>query len=805
VELIDGCRMLTASTRLGPYEIIGPLGAGGMGEVYRARDARLGREVAVKILPDRFASDPDRLARFEREARLVAALSHPNVLAIHDYGTEGRLTFAVTELLEGETLRSRLARGPLAWRDAVDVGAAVAEGLAAAHAKGIIHRDLKPENLFLTLEGHVKILDFGLARADLGAASQGTTGPYLPGHTDPGTVMGTAGYMSPEQVRGEPVDERTDIFSFGCVLYEMVTGRRAFQRPTAAETMTEILHAEPPAPGASGLRVPTELARIIARCLAKSASQRLRSARDLALSLRTTAGDHALPARAGARGRSWVAIAAVAAVLVIGVASAVMYYLRGRSSPATPDSATAKLGTVEALAVLPFESIGGDLKTEYLSDGIADQIINCLHELRRPDLKIRPFTSVSRYKKGKADPSTIAQELNVGMVVTGTVRQQGDDLLINVELVDARQDNRIWGGRYMAKLGAILDVQDQIAREVAANLRLRLSGEEEQRLTRRGTQSPQAYLFYREAMYHFNKRDEKSLMAAVDYCQRALAQDPHYALAHDALARTYFALGNFYQGPRKVYPEAKKHVDMALQLDEHLADAHSTLAALYLFDDWNWDAAERELKQALALDANVPRTWNNLGFCRAAKGRLPEALADIERAQEVEPLAPLRRNDLAMCYNWLRRYDDAISEARKALELEPRFAFFHSELGLSYIEKKMYAQAIAQLQQEIDHEPGRLRASGLLGCAYAKAGRLAEAHRVLDALVRNAPTRFGSAFAIARIHAALDEKDQAFAWLQRACDERDPLVIWLKVDLTVDALRADPRFASLLRNMGLPP
>ena len=289
---------LATGTRFGDYEILAPIGAGGMGEVYRGRDTRLGREVAVKVLPEPFANDPDRRARFEREARAVAALSHPNILAIHDYGTHGAVTYAVMELLEGETLRGRLTRGPLPWREAVEIGAAVAEGLAAAHAKGIVHRDLKPENLFLTADGRVKILDFGLARVTPLPDTQAETGPYIPAGTDPGTVMGTVGYMSPEQVRGQPADAGSDIFSFGCVLYEMVTGRRAFQRETAAETMTAILHDEPPDPTDSGNPVPAELSRLVRHCLAKGLNQRLHSARDLALALRATASNPGLPSSA---------------------------------------------------------------------------------------------------------------------------------------------------------------------------------------------------------------------------------------------------------------------------------------------------------------------------------------------------------------------------------------------------------------------------------------------------------------------------------------------------------------------------
>jgi TolB-like protein/Flp pilus assembly protein TadD len=797
--------MLAASTRLGPYQILKPIGSGGMGEVYRARDLRLGRDVAVKILPEQFASQPDRLARFHREARVVAALSHPNVLAIHDYGSEGAITYAVMELLEGDTLRGRLARGPLEWRQAVEVGAAVAEGLAAAHSKGIVHRDLKPENLFVTADDRVKILDFGLAQMDEASQNQEETGPYVPARTNPGTVFGTAVYMSPEQVRGETVDHRSDIFSFGSVLYEMVTGRRAFHRRTAAETMTAVLHDEPPDPTASGHCLPPELVRLIRQCMAKSPCQRLQSARDLALALRSTAIGPARLRERAFRSRWKLFIGTLAAIFLIGAVATSTYFLTRSGRRPKVNDAAGVAAAGDALAVLPFENVGGDQRAEYLSDGVADQIISNLHQVQRPSLRIRPFASVGRYKNAKIDLQTVASELNVRLVVTGTLRQQGDDLAISVELVDAREDNRLWGGRYQGKLGGILDLQDRIAREVAASLRLQLSGDDERRLTRRGTQSPEAYLLYREAMYHFNKRDEKSLGTAIDYCDRAIGQDGNYALAYAALARCHFALGNFYQGPRIAYPKAREAVVQALKIDESLADAHSTLAALYLFHDWNWEAAEREMKQALALDANVPGTWNCLGFCQAARGRLPEALADIRHAEEAEPLVPLRRHDLAMCYNWMRRYDEAIDEARKGLELQPGFPLFYSDLGLAYIGKRMYEEAIAILREVAGVEQDRLRASGLLGYVYVKAGRTTEARKLVEELNDPAKIRFGSAFASARIYTALGQRDQSFIQLRRACDELDPLVIWLKVDPTMDELRSDPRFADILKHIGLSP
>jgi serine/threonine-protein kinase len=1290
--------MLPTSTRLGPYEILAPLGAGGMGEVYRARDTRLGREVAVKVLPESLADKADRQARFEREARAVAALSHPNILAIHDYGTHGSVIYAVMELLEGETLRDRLSKGPLPWREGVEIGAAIADGLAAAHAKGIVHRDLKPENLFLTGDGRVKILDFGLARVQPVLSNQTETSPYVPAPTDSGVVMGTVGYMSPEQVRSQPADARSDIFSFGCVLYEMLTGQRAFQRETGAETMTAILHDEPQALGNSGKQVTPELGRIIRQCLAKGPNQRLQSARDLALALRATASDPSLHRPPLVRRRYPLAIGVIAALLVVGVIAASIYFrtqheephsasqthsifpavhnarlpesgpsaaagrpidslailplvnvtgdpkaealcdtiaeevstslaqIRDRKLKVRPITSTihykgknvnprtvgselevqavitgrlrkdgnnlairlelidarendllwpskeykgsldqimnlqneiardvalnlglqlsnaeekqlprrytndpaayllfregryqwekgteeaaalavkdfqaatnkdpkfalayawqarayvilsrfrehednrirakesaaqallldenlaeghaalgfalffldldwrqaqsevrqalvldpksshrhlygftlavtgnvkeaiseieqsvkddpryvlanlaliraylwdrryqdalvqarktveisrthlavlANLGTahvrlqqysealatfqealklakddplilglqgytyalagkrleaervlkllqkvpadrplwaygmaalytglgdkdqafhwlnescskrdgwiifakvdplweslrkdprfdellerlslvdkggardqgVHSVAVLPFVNETGDLKMEFLSDGVADQIINSLSQIRRRGLKVRPFTSVARYKGKAPDIPTFGRELLVEAMVTGKLHQQGDDLIISVALVDVRDETQFWGDTYHGKLGNILDLQDRIAYEVATKLRLQLTGEEEQRLTKRFTEDPQAYLFFREAIYHFNKFSEQGLTTAIEYCERAIKSDPQYALAYALAARCQILRGTQFRGIRETGPEARKYIEQALKINEDQPEAHAALGALYMFLDWNWDASEREFKRAIEIDPDVLLTWNLYGFCLAARGRLTEAIAKLRHGQELDPLAAPRRFELAMCYNWMRDYDQAIVEARKALSLDPNLVRAYEQWGLALTQKSVAAnlkrfdeETLAVLQKGVDFGKRQPLILGLLGYSYVAAGKVAEAHKLLqelDGLARE--RKYGSALALARIHAALGEKDQALEWLRKACDQRESETFFLKIDPTLDNLRSDSRFNQILKEMGLPP
>jgi TolB-like protein len=461
---------LARSTRLGPYAILSALGSGGMGEVYRARDSRLDRDVAIKILPEPLAHDPQALARFEREAKAVAALSHPNILAIHDFGSDAGITYAVTELLEGETLRGRLSRGALGWRKAVETGIAIADGLSAAHVKGITHRDLKPENIFLTEDGQVKILDFGLSRTTGTSAAERGEAPTV---TEEGVVLGTVGYMSPEQIRGRPADARSDVFSLGCVLYEMVAGRRAFSRATGTETMAAILEAQPTELAGTGRPVPAGVEHVIGDCLEKNPAERFYSAHDLALALRGTLGGAAAGRRVPTR--RWVVLAAPVAALAVLAA----YLFAGRAKP------------IDSLAVMPFVNVGADPNTEYLSDGITENLINNLSLL--PKLRVVPRTLVSAYKGKEMDPGKVGRDLHVRAILTGKVVQRGDSLNIQIELVDVRELSQLWGQRYDRKFSEILAVQEDIAKQVSEKLHLRPSGEEQKRLSKPYTKNTEAY------------------------------------------------------------------------------------------------------------------------------------------------------------------------------------------------------------------------------------------------------------------------------------------------------------------------
>jgi serine/threonine-protein kinase len=795
--------MLKGSTRLGPYEIVAPLGAGGMGEVYRARDTRLGREVAIKVLPEAFATNPDRQGRFEREARAVASLSHPNILAIHDYGTQGTVTYAVMELLEGETLRSRLVKGPPPWREAVEISAAIADGLASAHAKGIIHRDLKPENLFLTADGRVKILDFGLARMDAVANTQAETGPYVPAATDPGVVMGTAGYMSAEQVRGRPVDARSDIFSLGCVLYEAVTGRRAFQRDTGAETMTAILHDEPPDPTAVSQPVPPELWRIILQCLAKNANQRLHSARDLALALRATVSNphvyHAPPARP----YSLRLVAAIAAVLLIGVIGTSLYFLTKNSNPFGVAPTAPEARSIESVAVLPFENREGDPKTEPFSEGIPETVIHRLSRMRLPDLKVRSLLSVSHYKGRKPDLEEIRRELRVGAVVTGRVQQPGDRLVVSVAITDVRDGNEIWSAEYERKLDDIVGLQDRISKDIAANLRLRLTGEEEGRLAKRDTENSEALQLYLMGRFFWNKRTPESLEKAIEYFQKALNADPNYALAWAGLADVYeTSPSNAETRPSDSLPKAKEAANKALKIDPELAEAYATLGGV-ADQEFNWSESETLYKRAIHLKPNYATAHQWYAILLTMMGRFEEARAQDRQALDSDPLSLMISASAGRNQFFAGRRDAAIDQYRKTLEMDHDFWVAHIFLAEALVSEGKYKDALGELQmvEKLRREHSQVLA--LRGRAYALMGQRAEAFKVVERLEALAQTGYVPPCRFALIYAGLGENNQALDWLERAYGDHDRVLRYMNVEPAYKDLRSEHRFAELLRKVGL--
>jgi TolB-like protein/Tfp pilus assembly protein PilF len=762
--------MLANGTQLGPYKIVAPLGAGGMGEVYRARDVRLGREVALKILPERFAQDPDRLTRFEREARAVAALAHPNILVLHDIGGGEGVHYAVTELLEGETFRRCLARAPLPWRKAVEVAAAVADGLAAAHAKRIVHRDLKPENLFLTADGRVKILDFGLARVEGAELPPDVdTRSYSPGQTQPGAVLGTPGYMAPEQVCGQPADARSDLFAFGCVLYEMVSGRRPFAGSSEAEVAAAILHEDPPGLAGAGAKLPAELERLIRHCLEKNAEARFQSARDLAFALRALLSDSDVAKISAARPAA----------------------RRGRRRKA-----------VDSLAVLPLANAAADPDAEYVSDGLTESILFTLSRL--PRLRVMARSTVFRYKGRDVDPQAVGRELGVQAVLTGRISVRGDTLTLAVELVDVADGAQLWGEQYRRRLSDILTVEEDVARQITENLRLQLSGAEKKRLVQQPTADTDAYRLYLQGRYYWNKRTEEGLTRGVACFDQAIAQDPGYALAYAGLADCYNNLGSYaFVPPREAFPRAKSAALKALELDPELAEAHVSLGFVRCLFDWDWAGARKAYRRALKLNPGYVTAHHWYAWYLITVGEWQEAYAEMERARELDPLSLPINTNLGFCHYFARQYDRAIGQFHKALEMEPTFTEAHRGLGLCYAETGAFGKALGALRKARSHSPSSLEVVAHVGYAHALAGKGDEARKVLRELEEAAARRYVSCYDRAGIHAALGELDPAFALLEQACGERSYALAWVHVDPCLDRLRPDPRFAEVLQRAGL--
>ena len=747
---------LAPGTRLGPYEIVAPIGAGGMGEVYRARDSRLDRDVAVKVLPEHLSHNPQALARFIRETKAVAALSHPNLLAIFDTGTENGISYAVTELLDGESLRAALKQGALPWRKAAEIGAALAEGIAAAHSKGITHRDLKPDNVFLTTDGRVKVLDFGLARVEAAR-----TGVDAETQTEAGMLLGTPGYMSPEQVRGTPAGPASDIFSLGCVLYEMVSGRRAFQGQTPAETMSSILRDPPGELATTGAQVPPELDRLIHHCLEKNCEQRFQSARDMAFHFKA----------------------------ILNAAS----------------TAAQSSRAIDSIAVLPFTNAGNDPDTEYLCDGITESILNSLTQIVQ--LRVTPRSTAFRYKTREVDPQVVGRELNVRVVLTGRVIQRGENLVVSTELVDIAAGSQLWGERYQRKLSDIFALEEEIARKISESLRMKLSGEEKSRLAKRSTENTEAYQLYLRGRHHWAKRAPDHVRKGIEYFQQAIDKDPSYALAYSGLADCYSILGVYsILPPREALAKAKAAAAAAVAFDDELAEGHTSLAFIRAALDWDWSGAGKEFERALELNRGYWVTPYWYGIVLLASGKLEDGERQIRDAMELEPLAAAIVHSAAWSSLASHRYAEAVERSLKGLELEPDHFLLRHWLGLTYVAQGKHPEAIEQLQIAVDlcHR-GVSWVLGSLGHAHATAGNTAEALRILAELQNRAERETIDFLSLALIYAGLGDTENTLASLERACDARGMVALFLKTDERFEGLHSEPRFQQVMRRMNLTP
>jgi serine/threonine protein kinase/tetratricopeptide (TPR) repeat protein len=747
--------MLGPGARVGPYEIVSLLGEGGMGQVYRGRDPRLGRDVAIKVLPADSAGDADAVARFEREARAIASLSHPNILAIFDVGRENGAVYVITELLDGDTLRKRIEAAPLGWRKALEIGADIADGLAAAHARSVVHRDLKPENVMVTSEGRVKILDFGLAQTDpfLSAPDSGDL-PTTKFQTDPGTIVGTLGYMAPEQLKGEAVTASADIFALGCILYEMVTAKRPFQRPSGAATIAAILKDDVPHDELSDA-APPELQRVIEGCLEKNPSQRFQSAKDLSLTLR--------------------AIASSSAVLPAEMVKSIARKAKRASK------------SIDSLAVLPFENVGSDPGAEYLSEGITEGTINRLSQL--PKLKVMARSTVFRFKGRAADALTVGRELRVRGVVTGRVKFVGDRLIVNAELVDANDGAQLWGEQYNRPLADLVQLQEEMSREIAEALRIKLTGAEKKRMRHKATTNSEAYQLYLKGRHQWNKRTEESLNRGIAFFRAAIDADPAFASAYSGLADSFVTLAtNIPLPPREAMPKAKAAAEKAIKIDENLAEAWASRAAVRWWYDWDWAGAEADYKRAIELNPNYATAHDGYAMLLCARGRFDEAIEQISRAADLDPLSLIIAVHAGWPHYFARNYDAAIRCFDKALELDANFIPAHGWRGMALGQQKRYAEALAAFERAlaVDHIPILL---AMLAHAHAIAGHRAEAEATLTSLRYEALSRYISPYDIAVIYAGLGDLDAARTEIDKAREDRSAWMVFFDVDPRLDAIR----------------
>lgn len=827
--------MISPDTVLGHYIIQSVIGKGGMGEVFLARDTELERLVALKILSAEVANDADRVRRFIQEAKAASALNHPNILTVYEIGMFEDLRFIATEFVNGETLRGRIKNEPLTFGETLDIATQIAAALDAAHAAGIVHRDIKPENIMLRSDGLLKVLDFGLAKlleaqTDHVDAEDAT---LAYGKTIPGMLMGTVIYMSPEQSRGKDVDTRTDIWSLGVVLYEMLTRRTPFAGETNSDTIAAILKSEPEPLHES---TPPELIRIVRKALQKKREERYQTIKDLLLDLKNckreldfaseiarsnisgsiradsvnaaylsesptvtnqavhstqdtspfhTSSQQSIFGETRPQRAAWLV---VAAIFVAGLMGAISYFAFFSGSARS----------INSIAVLPFINVGSDTTNDFISDGLSETLINKLSQIQQ--LKVISRSSSFKYRDKDVDPQQVAKELGVQAVVIGRIISRGDSLQISVELVSATDRTQIWGQSYNRRVSDIQVVDEEIAQSIAQKLEIGVSGAQQQQIAKQITTSPKAYELYLNGVFYGRKRGLENIKKSLEYHKQAIAIDPKFALAYVELANDYtLMVGSDAFDPKDVKAKAREAVEKALSLDETLAEAHLALARIKN-DNLDWAGAETSYKRALELNPNLVMAHNFYAFYLSRSERHDEAITEIKLAQELDPLSNgLKSTEASMSY-FARRYDEAITKLNAAVARDPEDTFTHSYLGLSFLAKGQYPDAERELQlvNKIQGETSSILI--YLARVYAQSGRSDEAYKILTKL--ESDEKYVSPGELATLYAALGEKEKAFDALNRAYATQDLQLQFLKVDPGYDMLKGDPRFAALLRRVG---
>jgi serine/threonine-protein kinase len=792
---------------LGHYRIVERIGAGGMGVVYRAHDERLDRDVALKVLPAGTLTDEQARKRFRKEAITLSKLNHPNIETVHDFDTQDGVAFLVMEHIVGVRLDDKLAKGPLQEREISRLGVQLMEGLAAAHQEGIVHCDLKPSNLLVTDDGRLKILDFGIAKL-LHPISGGATTASVMGTE--AAAAGTLPYMSPEQLRDEKVDARSDIWAVGAVLYEMAAGRQAFHKPVAAKLIDAILHQAPAPLGTVNARASPELERIILKCLEKDPEDRYQSARELSVDLRRLSApttvfvaSQELSKRSRLRRKLAISAGSVLAVLALLVAFDVGGWRQRLLERTGPPR-------IQSLAVLPLTNLSGDPQQEYFADGMTEALISDLSKFGA--LRVISRTSIMQYKGVKKPLPQIAKELNVDGVIEGSVQRWGDRVRISAQLLEAPRDRHLWAKSYERDLGDVLALQDEVAHAIANEIRVELTPTESAHLTTPRHVDPEAFELYLKGRYYWNKRTRDGLTKSLAYFQQTVEKDPTYALAYAGLADSYLMLGAGAYGvlpPKEAIPKAEAAANKALELDNTLAEAHSTLGYAKWYFDWDLHGAEQQFKQAIALNPGYANAHHWYAGYLGQIGRYAEAIAEDRKAESLDPLSLIISADVAgETLIPAGLYDQAVEQCRKTLEMDPNFPAAHWHLGTAYLRKGTYNEAFAEIQKAIDLSGGNAVLVSRLGVAYALAGRRDDAVKIVNQLHTRSKREYVPTSAFVYIYAALGDQDQAFAWLEKAYQERSDAILGLRNPNPApgfDSLRSDPRYQELLRRAGLLP
>jgi serine/threonine protein kinase/tetratricopeptide (TPR) repeat protein len=786
---------LPSGTRFGPYEVLSLIGAGGMGEVYRARDTRLDRQVAVKVLAPELANDPEFRARFANEAKTISALSHPHICRLYDIGREHDTEYLVLELIEGETLAVRLEQGPLPLARAVAFAVEISDALDAAHRQGITHRDLKPANILLTAAG-TKLLDFGLAIRLHEQTIDEITRPS-DGLIDAGTIAGTLPYMAPELLQGVKGDERSDIWALGVLLHEMVAGERPFTGRTAFEVSSAILR-EPPGPLPAC--VPATLVRIIRKCLAKDPAERYQRPGEVRAALETGASADPVgevrelpaPPRMPPRMLAWTSMAT--ALLALGVVALMRPGLwSGWRSSA--------LGDPTSLAILPLVNGTGDHQTEYLSDGISDALINSLSQV--PQLRVMARGTVFSYKGKEVDPRKVGQELDVQAVFSGRLTQHDDATIVQAELANASDGTQIWGERYTRVQADLPALQEAIAVDILEQLRLELTPGQQRRITKRITDNPAAYRLFLQGRYHSNRLTTEGMKRGIELMNQAISLDPTYALAYAGLADAYADASGVYLPASEALPRARAAAEHALRLDATLAEPHAVLGYIRGTHDWRWAEAEQELRRTIALRPSYARAHEAYSAILMIRGRAEEAIAAMTRARTLDPLSDLIRVAVGWYYYLARRYPEALTLTQRIVEVDPNLIAAHYNLGMIYSQTGRHQEALAAFEKARALDPTNWPVLALLCHGHVTSGDRARAQQLLVELTARASEGSLDPTWIGLIHAALGDTDRAFLWLEKAYHARSETLLFLNVDPKYDSLRSDPRFGALVKRLNL--